>query len=90
MKDLKAKEKTWWIAHNNKDIFHYGIVERGNEVTTGQPELETFTDETSWRARATALGFEIKDQPDKPVPGVLPKPTPVVIKPVGPVIIGKH
>ena len=26
--------KTLWIAHNNKDVVHYGVIEEGKQVTT--------------------------------------------------------
>ena len=54
MKEIKGKE-CWWIAHNGAEVVHFGKLE-GGTVTTGQPNLEEFTDEQAWRDRIVALG----------------------------------
>jgi len=52
-----ATEKTYFIAHNNSDIIHVGIVEAGQDVVTGQPEFETFDGEVNWKLRLDELGY---------------------------------
>lgn len=38
-----VKQDTYFIAHNGKDIFHYGFCEEGTNLDTGQPILEVFS-----------------------------------------------
>jgi hypothetical protein len=54
---LVAVETTWYIAHNNGEIIHYGVVFEGSQVTTCQPEFETFDNESVWNARKAELGI---------------------------------
>jgi len=58
MKEIKNKE-CWWIAHNDADVVHFGRLEEGESVQTGQPNLEEFQDEESWKARIVELGGEL-------------------------------
>lgn len=37
-----STETIYFVAHNGDDIVHYGNVEPGAVVTTGQPNLEEF------------------------------------------------
>lgn len=40
---LNNPESTKWVvAHNNKDIFHFSIVEPQHNFSTGQPYMEVF------------------------------------------------
>ena len=57
MTDLTANEKTWYIAHNNSDIYHIGVVDVGQQFTTGQPECELFDNEDDWKVRCEMLGL---------------------------------
>lgn len=47
----------WFIAHNGVDVFHTGSAAESQEVTTGQPNLETFTSEEAFLSRCAALGI---------------------------------
>jgi len=50
--------KTYWIAHNRKDVVHYGYNEPPAKMETGQPYLEEFDNEEDWEARLRQLGVE--------------------------------
>lgn len=52
----------YFIAHNGADVVHPGVLEPGIGVETGQPTLETFTDEAAWKARAAELGVVIETE----------------------------
>jgi hypothetical protein len=49
---------TYYIAHNGKDIFHYGFYEEGESFETGQPIVETFDDKEKWIERMNELKIE--------------------------------
>ena len=48
---------TYYIAHNGKDIFHWGFYEEeeGESFETGQPIVETFYDKEKWIERMNIL-----------------------------------
>jgi len=49
MKQLKGHTQTkWWIAYTG-NIVHYGIVEVGQKVSTGQSEFISFDNEEDWK-----------------------------------------
>jgi hypothetical protein len=50
---------TYFIAHNEKDIFHYGWVEEGQALDSGQPILERFASKSLFLARCSVLNIEI-------------------------------
>lgn len=59
MAELKDHtNKKYWIAHNESDIVHYGEVEVGQVVTTGQPTLEEFDDRDLWKARLAEFSID--------------------------------
>ena len=35
----------YYVAHNDKDIFHYGKLEEGQQVDSGQPYFQEFETE---------------------------------------------
>jgi len=47
-----------FFAHNCSDVVHWGEVGEMHNISTGQPELETFEldDRDSWVARLLELG----------------------------------
>lgn len=51
MIDKNTTKQTWWIAHNNDSVFHYGSAAEGQRITTGQPFFETFDNRIQWEAR---------------------------------------
>lgn len=55
-------QKTWWIAHNNDSICHYGLIQTTQQVTTGQPVLEDYTDVSTFIQRLIDLGKQINTQ----------------------------
>ena len=59
---LHATTRMWYIAHSNQGIFHYGDIESGQELVTGQTVLETFATEEEWTARKVALGVMDENQ----------------------------
>jgi hypothetical protein len=51
-----ATEQTQWIAHDGVKVIATGILEAGQQVSTGQPYLETFTSPRAYNARLVELG----------------------------------
>jgi hypothetical protein len=62
MNTITAIVKTWYIAHNDTDVFHTGEIDVGQTVTTGQPNLETFTTQEEWELRKVELNIGIPEQ----------------------------
>lgn len=50
-----ATKTTWWIAHNSDDVFHYGQCPENQNISTGQPNLETFDNRIEWEKRLMEL-----------------------------------
>lgn len=42
MKELKVKEDTYVLCHNNTDVIHCVFLKKGNTLTTGQEFVEKF------------------------------------------------
>lgn len=55
MTEHTTTKTTWWIAHNNADVIHSGQCPEGNQINTGQPNLETFDNRIDWEKRLTEL-----------------------------------
>ena len=53
-------EKLYYIAHNGIDVFHVGEAEIGQEITTGQPFLETFENIADYESRLIDLNINIE------------------------------
>lgn len=51
-----ATEQTQWIAHDGAAVIATGIIQAGEQVSTGQPYLETFTSPRAYNARLVELG----------------------------------
>ena len=45
MHTFTATNKTWILCHNNDDVLHINILEIGDTLQTGQPEIEDFDNE---------------------------------------------
>ena len=63
MKQLKGHTQTkWWIAYAG-DIVHYGKVEVGQKVSTGQSELISFDNEEDWKSHLkNTFNIDIDDK----------------------------
>jgi len=48
----------FYLAHNEIDVFHYGSLQEGQTVTTGQPFLEYFETKQELIDRLLVLGQE--------------------------------
>ena len=48
----------FYLAHNEIDVFHYGSLQEGQTVVTGQPFLEYFEIEQNLIDRVLELGQE--------------------------------
>ena len=75
-----AETALYWIAHGTEAV-HFGELEAGAHLSTGQPSLETFAvaERDAWVARLGDLGMTAPDlwpePPDsEPEPPVLPPP----------------
>lgn len=62
MHHLTTDRPLRFIAHNSADIVHYGEVAAGQNISTGQPELELFEidQEEQFEARLVALGVVLE------------------------------
>ena len=58
--EYTATARTWSICHNNDDVLHISILEEGDFLETGQPELEVFDNEEDLKDRVE----EISGDPD--------------------------
>ena len=60
---LEATEPTLFIAHNGSDVVHWGEIDTGQYVSTGQPTLETFpeADRDQWETRLVMLGITMEE-----------------------------
>ena len=78
MHHLVTDRPRLFIAHNSADIVHWGEVGAGQNISTGQPELELFEADqgSAWDARLLALGVDraaLELEHAEP-PGELPEP----------------
>ncbi len=51
------KEPRHYLAHNGEDVFHYGILEPGQCLITGQPFLEDYATPEEWMTKAEEVGL---------------------------------
>lgn len=58
----KPDVKTWYIANNGVDVFHYGFIDTDQCLESGQPILETFLSEELMLTRLAELGVELEVQ----------------------------
>lgn len=80
--EFNATKTIWWIAHNNVDVFHYGQIYEGENLTTGQPFFETFDNKIDWDNRIEELlpadqykdFLESKEQENELINNSLEKP----------------
>ena len=75
-----ADAPLYWIAHGAEAV-HFGKLEAGVQLSTGQPDLETFAmaERDAWAARLAELGVTAPDPWPAPPktetgPPVLPSP----------------
>ena len=56
MKEIKYKDinKYYWCAWGG-DVVHFGKLENGQQVTTGQPNLENYATEEELEAKVDSL-----------------------------------
>ena len=78
MHTVSYEVTTYVIAHNGSDVVHPAIVEPGTTLSTGQAELEEFTDKEAWKARLTELCYDTTNL-EPPIaldlkPGEVPTP----------------
>lgn len=57
MHQLTFTERTFVVVHDNAGFVQFFDCEPDSELATGQPEVETFTDEAAARTRAIELGY---------------------------------
>ncbi len=59
--------KTWFIAHNGKDVYHTGIAEAGTTISSGQHILETFEIVEEWEAKMKEYKLELPTEDSKTI-----------------------
>jgi hypothetical protein len=76
MHHVIADRPLLFIAHDGVDVVHFGEVVGGQNISTGQPELETYEahERDAWLARLLALGvapesLPVEDDKDSEVEG---------------------
>jgi len=52
----------YYVAHNNEDIFHYGKIEEGQQVDSGQPYFKEFKTEKGLKNFLTKKNVELQDE----------------------------
>jgi len=52
---MKEEKNVWYIAHNKKDVFHFGEALAGSVITTGQPFLQKFETEEAMASKLNSL-----------------------------------
>jgi hypothetical protein len=55
---------TYYIILNGSEIIDYGFITSDRCLSTSQPTLETFTDESLYNQRLTQLGIDINPTGD--------------------------
>lgn len=58
----------YFLAHNATDIFHYGELLEGQEISTGQPNLEYFDTLEELKQRLLTFGVEYSEGNNMPKP----------------------
>jgi hypothetical protein len=66
MYDHIATARTYYIAGDGGSVLHYGILEPGGRITTGQPSLWHSEDRAEWVARCVAAGLDADTLPSDP------------------------
>lgn len=56
--EKRYEETTYVICHNGSDVIHPVQVEPGTVLTSGQPNVEEFSDKEAWETRLKELGFD--------------------------------
>ncbi len=51
----------YFVAHNDKDVFHFGKVEDSQQVNSGQPYFEEFKTEKGLKNFLTKKNVELQD-----------------------------
>jgi len=51
----------YYVAHNDKDVFHYGKIEDGQQVDSGQPYFKEFKTEKGLKKFLTKKNVELQD-----------------------------
>jgi hypothetical protein len=61
-------DKNTWIISRNDDytVIHYGYLEKGNKLLTGQPILEKYDTEKEWRLSLENYDIFPDETPPKP------------------------
>jgi hypothetical protein len=74
---MTVDKNTYFIAHNEKDIFHYGWAVKGQALDSGQPIKEYFYSRSRFLTRCKELNIEvdIEDVPEFQID--LTPPTPL-------------
>lgn len=65
MHHIVADRPLLFIAHNEAEVVHFGQVVAGQNISTGQPELETYEahERDAWLTRLVALGVDPESLP---------------------------
>ena len=56
MPQFVATQKSWWIASD--PVCHYGDLDPGNQISTGQENLHIYDTEAEWLAALAAHGVD--------------------------------
>lgn len=63
-KEIKPiDEPIWWIGYDGDGTVHYGEIEVGSRVSTGQPNIEVFDNQEDCEDRVLELGGELNVPP---------------------------
>lgn len=62
---------TYWIAGDGEQVIHFGALQPGENVTTGQPAIYATEDRAQWITQLVRLGITI-DENGEPVAPATP------------------
>jgi hypothetical protein len=60
---------SYFLAHNETDVFHYGELLEGQVIETGQPHLEYFNTLQELKGRLAFFNVEYVENIDADLPG---------------------
>lgn len=62
MPQIDPTALTYWIVLDSTNkLVTYGVVDKGLQVATGQPTLNSYADQASFLAALSALGVNVSD-----------------------------
>jgi hypothetical protein len=68
---------TYVICHNGSDVVHPCEVQPGTNLSSGQPNVEEFTDKEAWKARLAELNYDVSQLDPPALKSMREPPAPI-------------